>query len=267
MRIGCHVGMWKGSAPLAEKIAAIGKTGVAGVELFAEDLKPFLADPTPLRAMVERAALELTGAYLNPKEFLDPAAERAVMDEAAAVCRCLHSLGSEYLVINGGPSKGAPPRTFTDADFRRLAAVLNRIGESAAQFDVDVVLHPHWKCQVESPADVDRLVAAGLDWGKVGLCPHAVHQALINADPYAIGEKYASRVRYVHLGDCDRAKKAAFLGKGVIDQGRFMKPLLAAGYDGWLVLEGAAEGATPAVYTSRALAYLHNAFPAVAWED
>jgi len=265
MRIGCQVGMWKGGS-LEATIAAIGKAGAAGVETFTAQLKPYHEEPERFAALLEAAELELSGAYFNSKEFVNPAAEDDVVGEAVADCDFLAAVGGEFLVVNGGVWKGDEPRDFSDEEFGQLATVLNRIGAEAADRGVSVVVHPHLKCMVETPADVDRLVDAGIDSSQVGLCVHASHQLLIGADPYAIYENHACWVDYAHIGDADSAGKGTLLGQGALDQQRLMRPLLEADFDGWIIIECGKEGVAPEDYARNAMAYLKNTWPDLDWE-
>jgi len=265
MRIGCQIGIWK-EGDLAEKIRGIGATGVQGVETFTTQLKPYHDDPGRFTSLLEEARLLLSGAYFNSKDFVDPAAEEAVVAEAAADCAFLAAVGGHFLVVNGGPWVGDEKRAFSDEEFAQLARVLNRIAEAAAEHGVGAVMHPHLKCMVETPADVDRLLAAGLSQERMGLCVHASHQLHIGADPYAIYEKHGAWVRYAHVGDADASNKGALLGEGVLDQKRLMQPLLDAGFDGWIIIECGKEGVSPHEYTRHATTYLTTTWPAVAWQ-
>ena len=265
MRIGCQVGMWKGG-DLEAVIRAIGTVGVQGVETFTTQLAPYHDDPDRLKALLDAAGLQLSGAYFNSKGFIDPAAEDDVVRQAVADCGFLAVVDGEFLVVNGGVWKGDEPRTFTDEDFAQFAKVLNRISPEAAERGVTIAVHPHLKCMVETPADVDRLVDAGLDQAQVGLCVHASHQLHIGADPYEIYEKHADWVDYAHIGDADANGKGALLGQGVLDQGRLMAPLLDAGFDGWLIIECGKEGVPPEDYAKHAVEYLKATWPDVLWE-
>jgi inosose dehydratase len=257
--------MWKGG-DLEATIAAIGEAGVEGLETFAVQLKPYHEEPERFTALLDAAGLRLSGAYFNSKEFVNPAAEEDVVAEAAADCGFLRKVGGEFLVVNGGPPKADPAQGFSDEDFRQLARVLDRIGAGAIERGVQAVMHPHAKCMVETPEDVDRLVEAGVDQAQVGLCVHASHQLHVGADPYAIYETYADWVDYAHIGDADRSRKGAFLGQGVLDQERLMRPLLEAGFDGWIVIECGKEGVIPEEYARNAMAYLRKTWPQVNWE-
>lgn len=266
MRIGCQVGMWKGSG-IEDAIAGIGSVGVQGVETFAAQLAPYHEEPDRFRARLDAAGLRLSGAYFNSQEFLNPAAEDDVVAQAAADGDFLRAVGGGFLVVNGGVGKGAESRTFSDEEFAQLAKVLNRIGAAAAERGIAAVMHPHQKCMIEAPGDVDRLLEAGLDQSAVGLCVHASHQLNIGADPYAIYEKHAAWVRYAHIGDADAEHKGTFLGQGVLDQERLMRPLLEAGFDGWIIVECGTPDVAPEEYARHAAAWLTRTWPEANWQD
>jgi len=264
MRIGCQVNMWKND-DVEQVIPAAGETGVKGIELFVKHIKPYYARPDALAELLRSAGLALSGAYFNSGGFIDPDAEESVLQEAHDACAFLAKVGAGYLILNGGVHKGQPPRTFSEADFGQLARVFNRIGADARDSGVKAVTHPHMGCMVETPADVSRLLDSGLDRELVGLCVHAAHQLKAGADPYEIYEKHASWVRYVHAGDANADGKGAFLEEGVLDQQRLMKPLLEAGYDGWVIIECGRPGTEPEEYAANAAAYLTAQWPDVGW--
>ena len=114
MRIGCQIGVWK-EPDLESRIAAIGRVGVQGVETFTDQLKPYHEKPARFRALLDPARLILSGAYFNSKDFVNPAAEDAVVAQAQADGRFLRAVGGEFLVVNGGPWVGDERRAFSDA--------------------------------------------------------------------------------------------------------------------------------------------------------
>jgi len=185
MRIGSQIGTWQ-CDDVEVAIAGMGAAGLGGIEVFTTHLEPYYDDPGRFRALLDAAGIELAGAYFNSTGFVDPEAEGAVLDDATQACRFIGAVGGGFLVVNGGISKGDPPQTFPDADFAQFATVLNRIGAVALKSGIGAVMHPHWKCTVETPEEVDRLVASGVDRDVMGLCVHASHQLLAGVDPYAI---------------------------------------------------------------------------------
>jgi len=259
MRIGCQINTWKND-DVAAAIDEMGQVGLDGIETFTSHLKPYYDEPEKFKSMLDAAGLRLSGAYFFSEGFIDPAAEDSVVAEAAAACSFLGAVGGDFLIANGGIGKGDPPRGFDDADFAQFAKLLNRIGAAAAAAGVGAVVHPHQKCMVETPADVDRLVDAGVDRHRVGLCVHADHQLSVGADPYEIYEKHAVWVRYAHIGNSLRGK-GSFIGEGDLDQLRLMRPLLETGFDGWIIIECGKEGVSPADYARNAMAYIDSAWP------
>jgi inosose dehydratase len=264
MRIGCQIGIWRDKS-LEEAIAATGSLGLAGLEVFEWHIAAHYGNPQALQTSLQRAGVQLSGVYFTSDDFINPAGEGAVLKKASQACAFLRAVGAGFLVMNGGVQKkeGA---AFSDRDFGQLAKVANRIGAEAGEKGIAAVMHPHAGCMVEAPQDVDRLLEAGLERSEVGLCVHAGHQLAIGADPYELYEKHASWVRYAHIGDSDAEQRGALLGEGVLDQRRLMEPLLAAGFDGWIIIECAEEGVAPEEYAARARDYLKTQWPRVRWE-
>ncbi len=266
MRIGCQIGLW-GYGELREQtepiIEVTGKLGLRGLEVFDTDIAGYYGKSDVLRACLERAGVELTGAYFAIDDSVDPEKESAVLTRAAEACDFLRSVGAEFIILNGGARREG--RLFTDDDYRQLASVMNRIGKEARRKGLQAVMHAHIHYMVERPEEVDRLVVAGIDQDLVGLCPHAAHQQYISADPYVIYEKYASWVKYLHFGDVGADNKSAVAGHGVLDQKRLMKPLLAAGFDGWIIIEGAQEGLSAEQYAEQSIAYMKQTWPGLKW--
>ena len=267
MRIGGQIGVWH-IEKVDDAIRAMAEAGLDGIEVFAEHLMPFHDDPAALGKMLTDAGIAMSGAYFNADSFVDPAAEDEVIEHAVKTSRCLAAVGGGFLVATGGvywgKEKDAERPTYTDADFEQLAKMLNRIADTAAAAGIETVMHPHLKSTVETLADIDRLIASGLDQSKIGLCVHASHQAMIGADPYEIYEAHGGWVRYAHAGSAG-ALGGGFLNEGTLDQERLMEPLLDGGFDGWIIIECGKKDVTPADYAANATAYLKSTWPDVNW--
>lgn len=263
MRIGCQIGLWGGKQSFEAVIEAVGRLGIAGLEVFDGDVARYYGKAGELESRLTAAGVELTGAYFNMDDSIDADKESAVLARAAEVCDFLPTVGAEFIILNGGAMKEG--RTFANEDYRRLASVMNRIGKDARSKGLQAVLHPHLRFMVELPEEVDRLVAEGIDQDLVGLCPHPGHQFHIGADPYVICERHAGWVKYLHIGDAGEDKKGRVVGQGVLDQERLMKPLLEAGYDGWIIIEGGQQNVSPEDYATRSRDYMLQAWPQLRW--
>jgi sugar phosphate isomerase/epimerase len=281
MRIGCQIGIWdeSGEPKTAEEaVVAAGEVNAAGIEVFDSNLATHYGDPAGFREKLQEAAVVLSGIYWGPSNMIDPQAEAEVLRSALTACDFLRSVGGCFLVMNGGISVGelrtfrpeVPADTlvedaFSQTDYEQLAKVANSAAAAARDTGIDAVIHPHWTCMVETCAQLERLLEAGLDRELVGLCVHAEHQKLAGADPYEMYDKYASWVRYAHIGDHGPDEKGSLIGGGVMDQKRLMGALLDAGYDGWIIIEGATAGVSAAEFIDRAREYMTGQWPQVEW--
>ena len=162
------------------------------------------------------------------------------------------------------------PRFASEALWKAYAARLNAFGAHLqATYGLTLAYHHHMGAYVESPDDVDRLMAL-TDADKVGLLYDTGHAYFGGAtDPNALLKKHVARVVHVHCKDV-RPKVIAqarndgwsFLsgvlygtftvpGDGVINYDALLSTLHRAGYQGWLVVEAEQD---PAVAPSYAYA-------------
>ena len=148
------------------------------------------------------------------------------------------------------------PRFADDAAWRAYAQRLDAFGAHLmATYGLKLAYHHHMGAYVESPDDVDRLMAL-TDPAKVGLLFDTGHAYFGGAaDPAAVLRRHVARVVHVHCKDVrpalieqSRNERWSFLngvlagtftvpGDGVIDYDAVLGTLHAAGYEGWLVVE------------------------------
>jgi inosose dehydratase len=160
---------------------------------------------------------------------------------------------------------------FTDeAAWQAYAGRLNAFGAHLqSRYGITLAYHHHMGAYVESPSDIDKLMAL-TDPAKVGLLFDTGHAYFGGAaDPNALLKKHVARVVHVHCKDVRPALIAkarndgwSFLnavlagtftvpGDGVIDYEAVLGTLHGAGYQGWLVVEAEQD---PAVAPSYAYA-------------
>ncbi|MEO8857451.1 MAG: myo-inosose-2 dehydratase [Burkholderiaceae bacterium] len=159
------------------------------------------------------------------------------------------------------------PRFSDSAAWIAYGQRLNAFGAHLrSTYGITLAYHHHMGAYVESPEDVDRLMAV-TDPQQVGLLYDTGHAYFGGAtDPVALLRKHAARVVHVHCKDV-RAKVIAqarndgwsFLtgvlngtftvpGDGVIDYDAVLSTLHAAGYQGWLVVEAEQDPAVAPSY-------------------
>lgn len=258
MQFSAQIGIWTDyehvkREGVAEIIEKAGDAELDGIEIFSQHLAYYHDTPDELANELDDAGIALSGVYFN----VDHENAEEYVDEADQLAETIAAVDGDFLVVGGGPdlNEDVPQTT---SDFEAMADMLNRISERAADHTVETVVHPHQGQLVETPADLESLLEAGLDQETVGLCPDAVHQAAVGADPYEIYEEHADWVQYLHVGDTTENGNGALMDEGVLDQHRLHDPLFAAEYDGWVVVEGRTDGTTTAEYVDHARSYVQN---------
>jgi inosose dehydratase len=143
----------------------------------------------------------------------------------------------------------------SDGGLRSLADLLAALAAEASGLGHRLVFHHHVGTYVETPAEIERLMAAA-DPELVGLCLDVGHYQLAGGDPVEAIEHYGERVRHVHLKDVDRdvarrmrsgaiedflagLRERVFteLGSGELDLPSVLAALGRRDYRGWLIVE------------------------------
>lgn len=170
------------------------------------------------------------------------------------------------------------PRFASDALWRAYGERLNDFGAHLqSTYGITLAYHHHMGAYVETPADIDHLMAV-TDAQKVGLLFDTGHAFYGGAqDPVAMLQKHIHRVVHVHCKDVRPAVMAqaknegwSFLsgvingtftvpGDGVIDFVAVLATLKQAGYEGWLVVEAEQDPAVAPsyVYAKKGFDTLH----------
>ena len=239
-------------------------------------------DPEALRALLADYGLKFISGWYSTELLI-----RSVEDEIAAVQPHLAKLkhnGCKVCIvcetsnaIHGDATKPVNDRpTLTDAEMKAFGAKLEAFAAYLAGQGVTLVYHHHMGTIVESPAEIDALMAA--TGPHTHLLFDAGHCAFGGGDPVAVLTKHAKRVRHFHAKNIRPAVTArvrsegwSFL-KGVVggaftvpgdqDGGVDFKPLLQIlannGYDGWIVIEAEQDPTVrnPLLYQTLGLATL-----------
>ena len=180
--------------------------------------------------------------------------------------RLLHDGAGEVLclAIDGIPrsrppagradEQGTPVRT--DAGWESLVEVIHAIADRATALGHPVVFHPHGGTFIETPAEVERLVAS-TDPGRMGICLDVGHYLVGGGDPVTAIRALGERVTHLHLKDVDPAvltrlqagalieglghaiRERVFteLGAGILDLDGVVAALADLDYAGWLIVE------------------------------
>jgi inosose dehydratase len=148
-----------------------------------------------------------------------------------------------------------PALGLNDQQWREAATGVEQIaGAVLDATGLRTVVHHHCATYVETPAEIDRLLAL-TDPALVGLCLDSGHVTYGGGDPRAILARHRARVWHVHFKDCEpaiaaQARQAGWdyqtalrhglfceLGRGTVDFPGLLADLNATGFDGWIVVE------------------------------
>lgn len=239
-------------------------TGYAGTELGDWGFMP--TDPAALRAELAARRLTLLGAFV-PVALAKQEAHAAGEAQALRTARLLaETAGAEAFIVLADDNGTDPVRTQNAGRIRPehglgeerwaiFAEGANRIARAVQeQTGLRTVFHHHGAGYVETPAEVDQLLAR-TDPAVLGLCLDTGHYRLGGGDPLAGLARHAGRIWHVHFKDHSpgvaaqaraenwdyfRAVRAGLfceLGQGDVDFAAVKSTLEAQGYQGWIVVE------------------------------
>jgi inosose dehydratase len=246
-------------ADAATILDEIARTGYEGTQLGSG----FPRGPA-LRAMLVERELRLAEVYASLPCSVDGPADHA-LDAGLERLTLLHEGGGDMLVlaVDGSPERSrasgrasdpGTPRV-SDAGWQELGRVVDQLTVEASAAGHGVAWHPHAGTFVETPAELDALLAATSD-KRLGVCLDVAHWTVGGGDPVAAIRAFGTRISHVHLKDIDplvledlrhgriedfgaaiRARLFTELGAGVIDLRGILRALAAGDYAGWLMVE------------------------------
>jgi inosose dehydratase len=244
-----------GETPLDVALTEGRQIGYEGFELGNK----FPREPDALKALLAQYDLSLVSGWYSGQ-----LARRSVDEEIAAVDAHLELLarnGATVMVYGevADSIQGAPrplyqrPRFFGDAQWDEYARRVDAFARHTLSRGVRLAYHHHMGAYVETPADVDHLMARTSD--AVGLLFDAGHMTFAGGDPVVELDKHIARVCHVHCKDVRpavirlaRNRNWSFLdaviagaftvpGDGAVDFATLVARLKRHGYRGWLVVE------------------------------
>jgi inosose dehydratase len=236
----CEVPGWGHQLAPERVFGEIASLGIRATELGPIGYLPF--EGQAIREALDRHGLGLVGGFV-PLVLHEPTLDTAEAERVAAV---LAAAGAE--VFNAAvvaDAQWSPPLPLDDDAWRRLARNLAEVERRVAQHGLTLALHPHVGTQVETAADVDRMLALT----EVGWCLDTGHLRIGGVDPVEFARRHGERVVHVHLKDVDMAVARRGLSLVEAVQAGLFRPLghgdvrldeVLDGLDGygrWLVLE------------------------------
>ena len=246
----CEANDWGFQLDPERVLSEMRDCGITATELGPDGYLP--QDPKALAQLLNSYDMALCGAFvplvLHKRERLAGSYERAKRQ-------------SEVLAeLNAGNFVLATPAEDGDYDHRDpmdasakavFAESLPGIADIVRSFGLQMVVHPHAGTMFETPDDLNFL----LDSTDVDICLDTGHIVVGGGKPLEVAQRAGSRVKHVHLKDCDASAaariqngKSAYsaevkagmykpLGKGDAQIREVIQFLDSINYQGRLVLE------------------------------
>lgn len=246
----CEANGWGYQIEADRVLSEMRECGITATELGPDGYLP--QNAKELARVLDRHGLDLCGAFvpivLHKKDRLKASYERA--RRQAEVLAELNA--GNFVLATPAEDGDYDSRDPMDAEAKAVfSESLPMITEIAKEFGLEMVLHPHAGTMFETPNDLDFL----LNETDINLCLDTGHIVVGGGKPLDIAKRAGSRVKHVHLKDCDAVAAARIqnrtstystevkngmykpLGKGDAQISEVIRFLYGINYEGKLVLE------------------------------
>jgi len=246
----CEANGWGYQIAVDRVLTEMCECGITATELGPDGYLP--QDAKELARVLDGHGLDLCGAFvpivLHKKDRLKASYERA--RRQAEVLAALNA--GNFVLATPAEDGDYDSRDPMDAQAKAVfSESLPMVTEIAKEFGLQMVLHPHAGTMFETPNDLDFL----LNETDINLCLDTGHIVVGGGNPLDIAKRAGSRVKHVHLKDCDAAAAARIqnrtstystevkngmykpLGQGDAQISEVIRFLDGINYEGKLVLE------------------------------
>lgn len=242
-------------------------------------------DAEELKSYLEPRGMSIASAWFSAFLTTKPFQETA--DAFIKHRDFLHAMGAEVIVVaeQGHSIQGLDEPVydnkpvFTEEEWELLERGLEKLGDLAHEKEMEIVYHHHMGTGVQTTAEIDRLMSE-TDPDKVKLLFDSGHLTFSGEDPIAVFNKYADRIKHIHLKNIRkermedvRAKHKSFLTgvkegvftvpgdeEGMVDYRPIWEAIKNSDYKGWIMVEAEQDPAkaNPFVYAKKARAYINE---------
>jgi inosose dehydratase len=289
------------------------KLGIAPIGWTNDDLPELGGENTFEQCVSEMALAGFTGSEIGNKYPKDPAVLKRALDlRGMQICNCwfstffttkpeeetieafklqldfLHKMGAKVIGcseqgrgIQGQalPIFGGDKPIFTDEEWDKLCAGMNKLADIAEAKGMKCSLHHHMGTGIQTPAEIDRFMEG--THKNVYLLFDSGHIYFSEGTQEAVDaliEKYIGRIAHVHLKDVREPKRKETLEKKMsfleaVKNGTFTVPgdgdvsfdkifavLDKSGYEGWVLVEAEQDPAkaNPLEYAMKARKFIRE---------
>lgn len=238
-------------------------------------------DTTVLKKALELRGMQICNAWFS--SFLTTKPYEEVEKDFIEHITFLKEMGAKVVGMSeqGHSIQGTDKPIFeakyvmNDEEWDTLCTGINKLGKVAKDMGIKLCFHHHMGTVVQTEEEIDRLMA-NTDPELFGLLFDCGHLAYCGEDYMSVLNKYADRIRHVHLKDIrpekvEQVKREhlSFLqgvrlgtftvpGDGVIDFKPIFDVLEKTGYEGYVLVEAEQDPAiaNPLEYAIKARKYI-----------
>jgi inosose dehydratase len=242
IRIGCQTYSWemlgkKWDGRVDDILAAVAGAGYEGIEITNTMIREYAPRPAEFAKALQEHGLVLAAfAYGSPLGFTDPDNHRRELNGADEALRFVASFPGTPLIL-GGPT--TPMRDNVFEKIAHAADFYNEVGRRGRALGVEVAFHPtsqHGSI-LESREEYDRIMEL-TDPAVISWNPDTGHIVRGGQNLAETLQRFAVRIRHVHLKDVDSDKRWQPLGQGVCDIPAILQLLTRElKFSGWVVGE------------------------------
>ena len=229
------------SGTLEEKIEAIAAAGFSGLEIFEQDFIASARPPAEIARTIRDAGLEiLLFQPFRDFEALTGDARTRAFERARAKFETMNALGCDLMLV----CSSVHPDSLGGID--RTAADFAELGDLARAHGIRVGYEAlAWGRHIDDHRDAWEVVRRA-DHPNVGLILDSFHTLGRGIDPESIRAIPGDRIFFVQLADAPAIPMDLLYwsrhfrnmpGEGDLDVTRFMRAVMATGYDGPISLE------------------------------
>jgi inosose dehydratase len=253
--------------PLQEAVQDMHNLGLEGIEFTPrkEELARYGLTREHFRDMLKEKGLRVSGHYFGAP-FHDVSRKKQILASFYEKVESLKFYGSKNIIIG-------PPGYRAGSDhkelIRKAAPLLNELGKMAHEEGIEIGIHPHYNCIIETPEEI-HLSMELTDPKYVFLSADTGHIALGGGNVVEILRTYQNRLNYFHFKDvAGQATRAGFagnlreMGQGEIDFPAVMALLEDIKYKGWINVEQDATKLTPRESAVQSMEYINRKLKAV----
>ncbi len=226
-----------------QAIEEIGAGGFKGIQLRSPIFAEYGSKPAELKAILTKhkvSLVVLSSGNVNG----DPKVEADEITRHMKHAQFVKDLGGLYLQVIDERPKG---RAATPDDYKRMGALLTKLGTRCTDMGVTLVYHNHMNALGERPEEVDAVLAAA-DPRFVKLLLDIAHYTQSGGDPVKAVQAYHQRTAVIHLKDVIsplpgdtkepmRSYRFVELGRGKVNITGVVQALRQVRFRGWGVIE------------------------------